>query len=161
MAIKLNVGDAKSKKTYTFEVSDDNEKQLFGKKIGDKFKGDIFDKAGYELEITGGSDDAGFPMRHDVSGSRRRKLLITKSLGNQNNRKGMRIRKTVTGNTIGDTIAQVNCKVVKHGSKSLEAPAEEPKEEAPAKESPKEEAPKEKPAEKPKEEKPADDKKAE
>ena len=146
--IKVNVGDAKSKKTHTFTIAEDDAKSLFGKKIGDTFKGELFGKAGYELEITGGSDNAGFPMRKDVSGHRRRKILITKSTGNQKTEKGVRIRKTVAGRELGQFTSQINCKILKYGKDPL---VEEKKEEAPAKETPSEEPKPE--AEAPKEEK--------
>lgn len=131
MAIKLNIGDPKSKKSVQVELDEQNSQGLMGKKIGETFKGELVDKAGYEFQITGGSDKAGFPMRNDVEGDHRRKILIPTGIGNRKRRKGMRLRRTVTGNTIGTTIAQVNVKVVKAGKAPLieeaapeEAPAE-------------------------------------
>ncbi len=128
MEMKLNIGDPKEKKTLTHVVAAEDAKGLFGKKIGDKFKGEFVGKPGYEFQITGGSDNAGFPMRHDVVGSARRKLLITKSLGNKKTPKGVRIRKTVAGNTVSDITSQLNVKVVKHGAEPLFAAAAEAEE---------------------------------
>ncbi len=128
MELKLNIGDPKEKKTLTHVVPAEDAKALFGKKLGDKFKGELVGKVGYEFQITGGSDNAGFPMRNDVVGNARRKLLITKSLGNKQSPKGVRIRKTVAGNTVYDLTSQLNVKVVKHGQEPLfvkAAPAEE------------------------------------
>ncbi len=140
--IKVNVGDPKTKKTYTFQISAEDAPQVFGVKIGDKIRGELIEKPGYEFEVTGGSDKAGFPMRADVEGVGRRKLLITKGTGNQKKRKGMRIRKTVSANTVSDITAQLNVKVVKEGKAPLveeEKPVEpaetdaEQKEETPEK----------------------------
>ena len=53
------------------EKSYQTEKDLgiiVGKKIGDKFNGDVIGLNGYVLEITGGSDKEGFPMRNDIEG---------------------------------------------------------------------------------------------
>lgn len=129
MAIKVNIGVPSVKKTKQIELSDDQSKSLFEKRIGDKIKGELIDMPGYELEITGGSDKAGFPMRPDVKMTGRKKVLITRSLGNRETRKGMRLRKTVAGTIIYVGTAQVNMKVLKEGKQSL---FEEPKAEEPA-----------------------------
>ncbi len=122
MALKLNIGDPKSKRTKQVEVDDNNAKGLFGKKLGEHFKGELVDMPGYEFRITGGSDNAGFPMRPDVEGTRRARILISHSLGNRKRRKGMRLRKTVAGNTISERTAQVNVVVVKAGKQPLFEP---------------------------------------
>jgi small subunit ribosomal protein S6e len=127
MEIKVNVGDPKTKRTVTLTMSAENAKSLFGKKLGDKIRGELVEKAGYEFEITGGSDNAGFPMRKDVVGSGRRKILTTYGTGQRQTKKGVRVRKTVAGNTISEFTSQLNVKVVKHGAHPLveaAAPAE-------------------------------------
>jgi len=103
-----------------------------GLKIGDKVKGEVLDFAGYEFDITGGSDSCGFPMRKDVSGTLRKKILSVKTLGLKIKDHGIRKRKTVAGNTIYDKTAQINLKIVKYGKAPLEAPKEEaaPKDDA-------------------------------
>ncbi|HIH23675.1 TPA: 30S ribosomal protein S6e [Candidatus Woesearchaeota archaeon] len=132
MEMKINIGDPKAKRTLTHTLPADDAKSLFGRKIGDKIKGEILGKAGYEFEITGGSDNAGFPMRKDATGTGRRKILVTRSIGQQQTKKGVRIRKTVAGNTVSDFTSQINVKVTKHGAQPLfeekkEEAAEEPK----------------------------------
>jgi len=158
---KLSIGDTKTGKTTQVVVSDHNATPLMGKKIGDKIRGETFDFPGYEFEITGGSDFCGFPMRKDIQGAVRKKIMIESGVGTRNTEKGIRVRKTVCGNTIHEKITMVSMKILKHGKKPLatEAPAEG--EEAPAEkpaEKPKKE---EKPAEKPKEEKPKEEPKPE
>ena len=130
MEVKVNVGDPKTKRTVTLTMSADNAKSLFGKKIGDKIRGELVEKSGYEFEITGGSDNAGFPMRRDVTGTGRRRILVTNSTGQRQTKKGMRIRKTVAGNIVSEFTSQLNVKVLKHGAQPLvEAKKEEKKEE--------------------------------
>lgn len=174
---KLVIG-IKSGKSVQKEVKDAAAKALIGKKIGDKVSGDDIGFAGYEFELTGGSDYCGFPMRKDVQGASRKRILAIVGVGLKKKGKGVRQRKTVCGNTVHAKISQINLKVLKEGKEKLdvpakaeaEAPAEgeakkeealkakEKKEEAPKKEE-KKEAPKE---EKPKkEEKPAEEKKEE
>ncbi|MFT4313042.1 MAG: 30S ribosomal protein S6e [Candidatus Woesearchaeota archaeon] len=124
--LKIVLGD-KSGKTKQIELDEQNSKSLIGKKILDTFKGELIDMPGYEFQITGGSDSSGFPMRRDVAGDRKKKILIVNGVGIAKNRPGERRRKMVAGNTIGDETAQVNVKVVKAGKTPL---FEEPKEES-------------------------------
>jgi len=128
MEIKVNIGDSKTKKTYNKTLTEEQVIPLIGKKIGNIVKGDSLElPAGYELEIRGGSDNAGFPMRKDVNGSVRKKILIVGGVGMKNHgRKGLKLRKMVTGNTISEQTSQINLKVVKWGKEPIEKP-EEPK----------------------------------
>jgi len=128
----------KEGKAKQIEIEDNVASSLYGTKIGDKVDGSKVDMEGYEFEVRGGSDDAGFPMRRDVQGSERKAILATSGIGLKIKRKGMRKRKTVAGNTIGESTAQINLYVLKEGKTSL---FEEPKAEEPAEgeEAPKEE----------------------
>ena len=72
---KVVIADPKKGKSYQKEVKEDSAKGFLGLKIGDKVKGELLDLAGYEFEITGGSDYAGFPMRADVPGAARKRIL--------------------------------------------------------------------------------------
>ncbi len=125
---KLNIGDVVSKKTLKKDVKDAEAEIFLDKKIGDTVKGDLFGLNGYELTITGGSDNAGFPMRRDVMGGARKKILIVKGIGLRKNVEGRKVRRTVAGNTITAKTIQINLKVTKAGKTPL---FEEPKEEAP------------------------------
>ena len=60
-------------RSYNMSVSGNNLSQFLGKKIGDVVDGIFVGEgeqtlAGYKLEITGGSDKTGTPMRSDLSG---------------------------------------------------------------------------------------------
>jgi small subunit ribosomal protein S6e len=124
MDLKLNIAD-KSGKCIKKELKEDQASIFNGKKVGDKFNGELIDFPGYEFEIAGGSDYCGFPMRKDVNGIMRKAILTTKGLGNNYNRKGMRLRRTVAGNTVYNRTAQLNLKVLKYGSTPLIEPAVE------------------------------------
>ncbi len=128
---KINIGDSKSKKTYNKTTEDISG--FYDKKIGDVVNGELIDLAGYELEIRGGSDASGFPMRKDVEGIARKRILITGGVGMKNQkRKGLRLRKMVAGNTINEKTAQINLRVTKWGKGPIEPAKEEEKaEEAP------------------------------
>lgn len=124
---KLNIGDPKSKKTIKKDVKDAEADVFLGKKIGDKVKGDSFGLPGYEFEITGGSDFTGTPMRKDIQGVSRKKILIVSGVGIRKNRKGRRVRRNLAGNTIYEKTAQVNLKATKQGSTPLFEESKEPK----------------------------------
>ena len=136
---KLVIGDPKTGKTMQKEVKDETAQAFLGLKIGDTVKGEVLDLTGYEFQITGGSDYAGFPMRADAQGILRRKILAISGVGVNNKKRyrkrkkkgmrtmeGMRSRKTVAGNTIFEKTAQINLKVTKQGKEPLPMP--EPKE---------------------------------
>lgn len=128
--LKLVLGDP-SGKTKQIEIEENTSKSFMGLKIGDSLKGEVIDMPGYEFLITGGSDNAGFPMRRDVVSANRKKLLLVSGIGVRTNEPGRRIRKTVSGGIIGQNTAQVNLKITKAGKKPLfeeAAPAEEKKE---------------------------------
>jgi small subunit ribosomal protein S6e len=116
MAFKLVVSDPKTRKSYQKEVG---EEGLVGKKVGEKVQGSLAGLEGFELEVTGGSDKDGFPMRGDVEGTGRKKILISGPPGFHPKSHGMRKRKSVRGNTVSEDIVQINTKVVKYGKKSL------------------------------------------
>ena len=168
---KLTIADPKESKTYQKEVKDAEAAGFLGLNIGESIKGDGFGLEGYEFEVTGGSDFCGFPMRKGILGVRK-KITSIGGVGFPGLKGGKKLRRTVCGQKINDSITQVNMKVTKAGSKKVAdvagAPAEDAgegdaKEDKKAEEKPKEdkkEAPKEEKAEA--EEKPkGDDKKEE
>lgn len=118
--MKLVISDPKSGKSYGIEVAKDKESALIGKKIDETIEAGQFGADGYSLEITGGSDLAGFPMRHDVSGPRRVGVILSGGTGYRRQGKGGRAKRNVRGNIISDQIMQVNAKVVQAGSRPLE-----------------------------------------
>ena len=119
MAFKIVVSDPKTRKAYQKEV-DDKASGLIGKKLGGKISGDFLGLSGYELQLTGGSDKDGFPMRPDIEGANRKKILVTRGIGFKSKVKGVRKRRSLRGNTVSEAISQINVKVVKHGAKSIE-----------------------------------------
>ena len=127
---KLVIGDPKTGKCHQRVVKDDEAKPFLGKIIGDKVKGDGAGLAGYEFEITGGSDYCGFPMRKDTIGTGRKKVLSTRGFGIKTVNKGTRVRKTFAGNTIHAQTSQINLKILTYGKAKLEGDAEGKPEEA-------------------------------
>jgi len=117
---KVVINDTKSGKSHQVEVSGHHANSLIGKKIGDEVDGIFISLPGYKLEITGGTDKNGFPMRKDFPGMRRRRLLLTDSLGFHAKEKGLRMKKSIHGNTVSQNIVQINMCVTKFSSKPIE-----------------------------------------
>jgi small subunit ribosomal protein S6e len=116
MEIKI-VMSTKDGKSYQTTVDAD---ALAGKQVGEKIDGSSLGFPGYEFEITGGSDSEGFPMRKDLPGTKRKRLLLSGGTGFVRKSKGARRKKSVHGKKIDEDIVQVNLKVLKTGSKPLQ-----------------------------------------
>ncbi len=160
MTFRFVISNPKTGKTFQKELEKNKAQGVAGLKIGSDFDAGILGLPGYRLQITGGTDKDGFPMKKDFHGIARKRLLLSKGIG-KSKVKGLRRRKMVCGNTITDRFAQINTKVVKAGSKPLdtyfaatitpskgaEAVKEEPKAEQKPEESKEEPKAEEKPAE--------------
>ncbi len=135
MGLKIVMG-TKSGKTFQKELSDTEAEALHSRVLGEELDGNLLGYSGAKFVITGGSDSEGFPMRKDLPGTQRKKIMITKGLGFKGKLRGkrfggLRVKKTVSGNTVSKKTHQLNLKVVK-GDSIIEkafAPAEAPKEE--------------------------------
>jgi len=117
--MKLDISE--KGKTFHLEMDKEKAKMLNGKKIGEELEGSVVDSKldGFKFKITGLSNDAGFSAREDVEGIGLKRVLLTKGVGMSGKRakkkkkiKGLRLRKTIRGNTIAKDIAQVNLKVL-------------------------------------------------
>jgi small subunit ribosomal protein S6e len=110
MAFKICINEPKTKKSWQVEK---DAPSLIGLKIGEKFDGAALGLGGFTLQVTGGSDKEGFPMRYDLQGTARRKALMSSGPGFRGEgREGIRRRKYIRGNTISTDTMQVNCKVI-------------------------------------------------
>ncbi len=114
----LVVSDPKTGKAFKLEI--ENPNILIGKKIGDIIPGDPFGLKGYKLKITGGSDDSGFPMRPDVHGPVKKRILLSGPPGFWPDKKGLRKRKMIRGNVITNDIVQVNVVIEEYGETPIE-----------------------------------------
>jgi len=120
---KLNIsgGNSGPGKGLSKLIEIDEKKFRFeGMKIGDIIKGGLIGFPNYEFQITGGSDSSGFPMRRDVHGPVKKRLLLKKrSTGYKPKRKGEKRRRTVRGNEVSYDMTLINMKVVKYGESEL------------------------------------------
>jgi len=109
------VSDPEDGTTYQVDVSDQDANRFIGREIGEEVDGNAVGLEGYTLEITGGSDDAGRPMREDVRGADLQSVLLEGGTGFNPNRDGERKRVTVRGREVGDATRQINAVVADRG----------------------------------------------
>ena len=101
------------------ELEDSRATPLIGRRIGDTFDGTVVDMPAYKLMIRGGSDTDGVPMRPNVHGGGRRKIILSGGVGFAPKNKGQRKRKAVRGDIITDEISQINTKIVEKPKKTV------------------------------------------
>jgi len=121
---KVILSDPEEKKAKAIELEGTHAAPLIGKKIDDIIDGIILGMPGYKIQITGGSDKDGVPMRPDVHGGVRRDVILSEGVGFNPQSKGERKRKKVRGNVITEDIVQINMKIVEK-PKSKEAAEQE------------------------------------
>mgnify|MGYP001610197891 FL=1 len=114
--LNLVIGD-KTGKSYSKKLEDNSA--LIGTKVGETIKGELVGMSGYEFKITGGSNDAGFPMRREINVAGKKKIYARKGVGIKTRHKGNFVRKTVAGNSVYQRTSQLNLAVVKSGKNSL------------------------------------------
>jgi small subunit ribosomal protein S6e len=125
---KVIVSDPEAGTSKTVELEEARAAPLIGKKIGDVLDGSVVDLPGYKVQITGGSDKDGFPMRPNVHGGVRRQVILSGGTGFNPPSGGARRRKTIRGNVITDEIVQVNMKVIEKPKPPKEKKPKEKKE---------------------------------
>ncbi len=106
------VADPETGATYQTTADGQDANRFLGRELGDEVDGSAVGLDGFTLELTGGSDDAGRPMRADVAGSSLKEILSDGGVGYKPSRDGERKRITVRGREISDETAQINVKVV-------------------------------------------------
>jgi small subunit ribosomal protein S6e len=120
LPFKLVISDPESGKAIQYELDDAKTNALVGMAVGEVVEGDVLGLPGYKLKITGGSDTSGFPIRPDVHGSGKKRVLIHGPPGFRPKREGISRRKTVRGRELSSGISQVNMRIEEKGSTPLE-----------------------------------------
>ncbi|MCX6798781.1 MAG: 30S ribosomal protein S6e [Candidatus Diapherotrites archaeon] len=114
--MNLVIADPKTGRAYNKKT----EQPVFlNRRVGEEVDLTTVGLPGFKAKITGGSDKQGFPMKPTLQGLARRKVLLKLGVGFRSERKGMALKKTVRGNTVGADIMQLNLAVTAHGGKPL------------------------------------------
>jgi small subunit ribosomal protein S6e len=118
---KIIVSDPETGTSRIIELEDARAAPLIGKRIGETMDGAIADLPGHKLQVTGGSDKDGFPMRPSVHGGVRRRIVLSGGVGFNPTSEGLRRRKTIRGNVITDEIVQINMKITEKPKQTKES----------------------------------------
>ncbi|MFW5928220.1 MAG: 30S ribosomal protein S6e [Thermoplasmatota archaeon] len=113
------IADPKEGKSYQTTVDGHHANSLIGKRIGDEVDGIFVGLPGFKLQVTGGSDIDGFPMKKNIPGPARKKVLGKGGIGFNIKEGGVKRKKTVRGNTISTNVNQVNMKIIEHGPQDV------------------------------------------
>jgi small subunit ribosomal protein S6e len=116
------VADPDSGASYQLEAAEQDANRFMGKELGEEVDGDAVGLDGYTLALTGGSDEAGRPMREDIEGSGVEEVLMREQgVGYNPARPGERKRLTIRGRQVSDETSQINAKIVGRGDESVES----------------------------------------
>jgi small subunit ribosomal protein S6e len=124
------VSDPENGTSKVVELEEARAVPFIGRKIGEAVDGAVVDLPAHKLQIRGGSDKDGVPMRPSVHGGVRRNVVLSGGVGFNPHDKGERRRKTVRGNVITDEIVQINTKIIEKPKKPKGEKTEETVKEA-------------------------------
>ncbi|MGI0031819.1 MAG: S6e family ribosomal protein [Nitrososphaeraceae archaeon] len=105
---KIIVSDKKGK-SISKEIKDKEAQPLIGLRVGETVDASVIGISSGKIELRGGSDKSGTPIRKDVHGGVKKYVLLSKGAGMRDDREGIRRRKLVRGNMITEEIYQINC----------------------------------------------------
>ena len=113
---KIVVSDPKEGKTQTIELEGPAAQPPIGRELGEIVDGGVLDLPNVKLRITGGTDKDGIPMRIDVHGGGKKKIILAGGIGFKPKKKGERRRKLVRGRVITEDTYLLNM-VILHEEK--------------------------------------------
>ena len=115
------VADPESGHTYQIEVDGQDANRFIGRELGDEVDGGAVGLTGYTLELTGGSDTAGRPMRPDVRGTATKAIMSDGGVGFEPTTDGERKRITIRGREVSSETRQINARITERGSDDVDA----------------------------------------
>jgi small subunit ribosomal protein S6e len=132
----LIISDPETGTSQKVELEDARMAPIMGSRIGEVIDGTVADLAGHKIQLTGGTDKDGIPMRPDVHGGVKARVVLSGGVGYKPKKKGERKRVVVRGNTVSADTTFLNFKIVekpkgrkKKAKKAQEEQPPEPEEE--------------------------------
>jgi small subunit ribosomal protein S6e len=116
------------------ELDDQQLRALYGIRIGQIVEGAVAGMQGYKIKLTGGTDKDGIPMRPDVHGSAKARVILSGGVGYKPKDKGEKKRKVVRGNIVSTETTFLNFTIVEAPKGRKKAKKEPAEAEAPAEE---------------------------
>jgi len=120
---KIVVSDPKEGRTQTIELEGPAAKPLIGRELGDIIDGGILGLPKVKVKITGGTDKDGIPMRMDVHGGGKKKVILSGGIGFKPKTKGERRRKLVRGRVITEDTYLLNMVILHEEEAAAKAEA--------------------------------------
>ena len=108
----LIISDPETGTSQKVELEDARMAPIMGRRIGEVIDGTVADLAGYKIQLTGGTDKDGIPMRPDVHGGVKARIVLSGGVGYKPKNKGERKRVVVRGNTVSADTTFLNFKIV-------------------------------------------------
>ena len=123
----LMIADPETGKTQKVEIEDTRMTTLIGRRIGEVMDGTVANMPGKRIQLVSGIDKDGIPMRPDVHGGVKTRIIMSEGIGYKPKRKGERRRRIIRGNIVTIDTIFLNFKMVKEPEKPAEKPKRPPR----------------------------------
>jgi len=121
----LIISDPETGTSQKVELEDARMTPLIGRRIGEVLDGSVANLPGHRIQLTGGCDKDGIPMRPDVHGGVKARVVLSGGVGYKPKNRGERRRVTVRGNIVTADTTFLNFKVVEKPKGSAKRAKEE------------------------------------
>jgi small subunit ribosomal protein S6e len=108
----LIISDPETGTTQKVELENARMTPLIGRRIGEVIDGSVANMQGHRIQLTGGCDKDGIPMRPDVHGGVKARVVLSGGVGYKPRNPGERRRVTVRGNTVTTDTTFLNFKII-------------------------------------------------
>jgi small subunit ribosomal protein S6e len=108
----LIVSDPRNGTSQRVDLDDQQLRALIGTRIGQVIDGTLAGLQGYQIKLTGGTDKDGIPMRPDVHGSAKARIVLSGGVGYKPKNTGKRKRKVVRGNLVSAETTFLNFSII-------------------------------------------------
>ena len=122
----LIISDPETGRSQRVELEAAQMNPLIGRRIGNTIDGTIANLTGHRIQLTGGTDKDGIPMRPDVHGGVKANIILSGGVGYKPKKKGERKRVVVRGNTVTADTIFLNFKIVEKPKGQQKVKEEEP-----------------------------------
>lgn len=122
----LIISDPETGRSQRVELEAAQMNPLIGRRVGGIIDGTIANLAGHRIQLTGGTDKDGIPMRPDVHGGVKANIILSGGVGYKPKKKGERKRVVVRGNTVTADTIFLNFKIVEKPKGQQKVNEEEP-----------------------------------
>ena len=119
------ISDPDTGTTQKVELEDTRMMSLIGRRIGEVLDGSVANLQGFRIQLTGGCDKDGIPMRPDVHGGVKARVVLSGGVGYKPKNPGERRRVTVRGNTVTTDTTFLNFKIIEKPNRHSKISKEE------------------------------------